>query len=106
MCVHVVGLEEEVELEVDEAKTVELLIVGLAELVDDDAELGEGDADEVLEAIETVAWLGRGERGNVSSGGRSGSRSGSHGRSVDGNSGHNCNVQDINIRNDFNFFLE
>lgn len=104
MCVHVVGLEEEVELEVDEAKSVELLIVGLAELVDDDAELGEGDADEVLEAIETVAWLGRGERGNVSSGGRS--VGGSHGRSVGGNSGHNCNVQDINIRNDFNFFLE
>ncbi len=77
MCVHVVGLEEEVELEVYEAKGVELLVVGGVEVGDDDAELGEGDANEVHEAVEAVAWLGCGERGDVS-GSRSVGRSGSH----------------------------
>ena len=61
-----VGLEYEVELEVDETKVLELLVVGGVEILDDDSELGEGDANEVLEAVEAVAGLGRGESGDVS----------------------------------------
>ncbi len=71
----VAGLEEEVELEVYEAKGLELLVVGGVELVDDETELGEGDAHEVHESLEAVAGFWRGESSDVS-----GSRS--HGRSV------------------------
>lgn len=76
MFVHVVGLELEVELEVDETKVLELLVVGWVEVVDDDAELGEGDADEVHEAVEAVSGLGRGESSDSRSDSRS--DSGSH----------------------------
>ena len=48
MLLHVVGLEDEFELEVDETKVLELLVVGGVEVVDDDSELGEGYTDEVL----------------------------------------------------------
>ena len=65
MLVHVVGLKDEIELEVNETKVLELLVVGGVKVVDDDAELGEGDANEVLEAFK-VAGLGRCERGVVS----------------------------------------
>jgi hypothetical protein len=63
----VVGLEEDVELEVDEAKGVELLVVGGVELVDDETELGEGDANEVHEAFEAVARFWCGESDDVHS---------------------------------------
>lgn len=72
MLVPVLRLEDEIELEVDETKGLELLVVGGVELVDDESELGEGDADEVHEAVEAVARLGRGERGVVDSVGRHG----------------------------------
>jgi len=63
--VHVVGLEEKVELEVYEAKRLELLVVGWVKVFDNDSELGEGDAYEVHEPVETVAWLWRGESSDV-----------------------------------------
>jgi len=71
MLVHVVGLEDEVELEVDEAEGLELLVVGRMKVLYDDSELGEGDANKVHEPFKAVARLWRGERGNVSSGSRS-----------------------------------
>lgn len=71
MLVHVVGLEDEVELEVDEAKRLELLVVGRMKVLYDDAELGEGDANEVHDTFKAVAGLWRCEGGDVSSGSRS-----------------------------------
>ena len=71
MLVHVVGLEDEVELEVDEAKRLELLVVGRMKVLYDDSELGEGDANEVHDTFKAVAGLWSGEGGDVSSGSRS-----------------------------------
>ena len=62
-------LEEEVELEVDEAKSVELLVVGSVKLVDYKPELGEGAPNEVHETV----------NGSVA-GFRLGDSSGKHGR--------------------------
>ena len=70
----VVGLEDKIELEVDEANGLELLVGGRVKLVDDDTELGEGDANEVRETIDGGARVRRGERSEVHSVSRSVSR--------------------------------
>ncbi len=95
MFVHVVGLEDEVELEVYETKVLELLVVGSVEFGDDDTELGEGDTHKVHETFETVAGFWSGERGDVS---RSVSRSGRSGRSGRSHGESSRHIRDADTR--------